>query len=224
MTHEQPHTRTSFAERARHLGKSARTRARIMDAAVNVVARHGFEAPTANEIAREADIAHGTFYLHFKDKEELSQAIVLEMGREVATRLNAALHGVSDAAERCSWATRQFIEYACAHPELGWALYRGIWARPDLRRRSLDYMREDIEQGVAQGIFTVEGEIDDLLLGAIISMLSGCLFERLSGKCGPECGSRAAELQLRMLGVPLHKAHEIAWRPYTGFNADTLES
>ena len=192
-----------------------------MDAAVNVIAREGFETPTANEIAREADIAHGTFYLHFKDRDELSNAVVIEIARDVASQLNASLEGVTDPAERCVWATRQFIEYGYAHRELGWAFYRGIWVSPELRQRSLDYMRADIQSGVDAGMFKVE--VDDLLLRAVVSMVAACLFARLSEEEGPECGCRAGELQLRMLGVPLEKAREIAWRPYEGFDATTLE-
>ena len=62
-----------FGEAARGQGKSARTRARLMDAAVAVFARDGFEAASVNEIARAADVANGTFYLHFRDRAVLHQ-------------------------------------------------------------------------------------------------------------------------------------------------------
>ena len=58
-----------FAPEVASLGKSARTRAQLMDAAIAVLARHGIEAASVNEIARAAGVANGTFYVHFRDKD-----------------------------------------------------------------------------------------------------------------------------------------------------------
>jgi hypothetical protein len=43
-------------------------------------------------------------------------------------------------------------------------------------------------------------------------MLLSALQGRLSGDAGKDAGSRVAELQLRMLGVPAAKAKKAAWR------------
>ena len=70
----------AFANRARAEGKSARTRARLMDAAVAVFARKGIEAASVNEIAQAADVANGTFYNHFKDKDEIVGVVAFAIG------------------------------------------------------------------------------------------------------------------------------------------------
>ena len=108
-----------FALEARDLGKSARTRARLMDAAVRVFARVGFEAASVNEIAQAADVANGTFYLHFKDKDEIVTAVAFRIAGDVARQLDEAMSGIDDAVERCSFATRQFIDIAFSEPEWG---------------------------------------------------------------------------------------------------------
>ncbi len=43
----------------------------IRQAALSVFARHGFYSTTAQQIAAEADVAVGTLYNHFKDKEDI---------------------------------------------------------------------------------------------------------------------------------------------------------
>jgi len=215
---EPKKSRRTFADRAKHLRKRERTRAKLLDAAVTIFARDGFDATSANEIARAADVAHGTFYLHFKDKEELGQAVALEIGREVAAQLDAALEGVDDAVERSGYATRQFIEYAASHPNLGWALYRASWSHRDLRQRINDYLRADLDRGVRQGAF--KAELDDLLVGAIVAMIATGMYSRLAEEAGPEAGSRIAELQLLMLGVDPDRAQEVAWRELPPFEGD----
>ncbi len=61
-----------------------------------------------------------------------------------------------------------------------------------------------------QGVFTIE--IDDFLVDMFASMTMTALFARLQGAAGADAGSRVAELQLRMLGVPAKRAKAAAWR------------
>lgn len=200
-----------FALEARHLGKRARTRARLMDAAVRVFARVGYEAASVHEITQAADVANGTFYTHFRDKEELVAAVAFAIAADVARRLDAAMADIDDAVERTSTATRQFLEFASGEPEWGWALFRGAWFVPELRRGVLAHLRADLERGVAQGAFKID--IDAFTVDTLASMVLAALFARLRGEAGPEAGSKVAELQLRMLGVGPVRAHRVAWQP-----------
>lgn len=51
------------------------TRARICSAAKELFFQHGVPAVTADQIARAADIRRSTFYTHFRDKDEILEAI-----------------------------------------------------------------------------------------------------------------------------------------------------
>lgn len=203
-----------FAQRARKAGKRARTRARLMDAAVEVFARQGIEAASVNEIAAAAEVANGTFYNHFGDKDEIVAVVAFAIAGEVAQRLDAAMAGIDDAAERTSFATRQFVELATSAPTWGRALVRAVWYLPDLRRRVSAYARADIERGVRAGTFKVE--VDDLLVDIFASLVVTAVFLRLEGDAGPEAGPRVAEHQLRLLGVPAARAKRVAWRKLDG--------
>ncbi|MBK1667115.1 hypothetical protein CKO28_03530 [Rhodovibrio sodomensis] len=52
------------------------TRAAILDAAEAVIEREGIPATTLNQIGREAGVTRGAIYWHFKDKEDLLDAMV----------------------------------------------------------------------------------------------------------------------------------------------------
>ena len=199
-----------FANEARNLGKSARTRARLMDAAVGVFARDGFEAASVNEIARAAEVANGTFYVHFKDRDDIAGAVAIRIAGDVARQLDEAMVDIDDAVERTSCATRRFIDLASSRSDWGMALFRAAWFFPGVRAGVVDYLRDDLERGVRQGAFTVE--VDDFLVGVFAAMTLTALFRRLQGEAGEEAGSKVAELQLRMLGVAPEQAKQAAWR------------
>ena len=199
-----------FATAARNLGKSARTRARLMDAAVGLFAREGYEAASVNRIAQAADVVNGTFYLHFKDKDEIANAVVYGIAADIARQLDEAMTDVDDAVERTSTATRRFIEFAAAQPDWGRALFRAVWFFRALRENVVTFLHADLKRGVRQGVFTAE--VDDFLIDMFASMTVTALFGRLEGTAGPEAGSKVAELQLRMLGVSPARAKKTAWR------------
>ena len=84
----------------------------ILDAAQDVFFRKGLDITTMDDIAAEAELAKGTLYLYFKNKEEIQYEISLR-GVEL---LNRKLHAVVDPAKpgldnllRIGWA---FIEFS----------------------------------------------------------------------------------------------------------------
>ncbi len=200
-----------FGGGAAHLGKSARTRAKLMDAAVRLFARDGFEAASVNEIARLADVANGTFYVHFRDKDAIGAEVALAIAQNVTRQLDEAMAGIDDAIERTSMATRRFIDLASSEPDWGGALLRALWTFRGLRESVVGPLRADLQRGVEQGVFDVE--IDDMLIDTFAAMVMGGLYARLAGDSGVDAGARVAELQLRMLGVPAERARAAAWRP-----------
>lgn len=55
---------------SRHDRRRQQTRKQLIDAAVQLVLEKGYEAVTILDITNRADLGRGTFYIHFKDKEE----------------------------------------------------------------------------------------------------------------------------------------------------------
>ena len=56
-------------------------RKRILDAALELVKKKGYQSMTLDDVAGEVGVTKGTLYLYFKNKEELFRAVSLEMAK-----------------------------------------------------------------------------------------------------------------------------------------------
>lgn len=58
--------------------KGERTRTQIEDAAIELFMEHGYHATSMRQIAEQAELALGGIYNHFKSKEEIFEAIIVD--------------------------------------------------------------------------------------------------------------------------------------------------
>lgn len=86
---------TPDAEKLTLTAKGRATRARIVDAALRLFAKRGYEAATMRDIAEAADCSLGLAYRYFSGKD----ALVLELYRRLA-RLLAPLLGPQELREQ----------------------------------------------------------------------------------------------------------------------------
>ena len=57
----------------------AARRQAILEAAISVFAQHGFDAATTDDIARAAGLSKGGLYWHFKSKDDIPAAILMQL-------------------------------------------------------------------------------------------------------------------------------------------------
>lgn len=81
--------------RVQDTGTKEERRWQILQAAIPLFARNGFSATTVSEIARTANVSHGTVFLYFAAKEQLFEAAV----REPLARIEAQSR-VPDAPQK----------------------------------------------------------------------------------------------------------------------------
>jgi len=80
--------------------KSAETRARILDAAMELFRRQGFEETTMREIATEAGVATGAAYYYFDSKDAIALAFYDQSQQELEPLIDQALAGGKHLHER----------------------------------------------------------------------------------------------------------------------------
>src|SRR5947207_15561918 len=80
MSHA-PFTRAAAAGRREE--RKAENRAKLLAAARKVFGEKGLGAATARDIVRETDLATGTFYNYFRDKEDVFRALLEESGERI---------------------------------------------------------------------------------------------------------------------------------------------
>jgi AcrR family transcriptional regulator len=69
--------------------KAAARRDAILDASLDEFSARGFAATRLDDVAKRADVAKGTIYLHFKDKESLFQELIRSKMAPVVGTLEA---------------------------------------------------------------------------------------------------------------------------------------
>lgn len=82
-------TTATVEQPGRREKKKALTRQAIIDAAGKLFSMRGFDATSIDEICHAADVVKGTFYYHFKSKEDL----VIELRRAMTSQLEEYVIG-----------------------------------------------------------------------------------------------------------------------------------
>jgi AcrR family transcriptional regulator len=87
---------TDLASPGRREATKQANRAAILDAAREVFAELGYGAATVRDIVRRTDLATGTFYNYFPDKEAIFRALVEESAKQVREVVRAARRQATD--------------------------------------------------------------------------------------------------------------------------------
>lgn len=93
-------------------------RIRILKSAVKVFAQKGFYNAKVAEIARGADVADGTIYLYFKNKDEMLISIFEEEMAKFITRIDKEMAATNDIIEKLRIFIRTHLEFVKKNPRL----------------------------------------------------------------------------------------------------------
>lgn len=73
---------------------------RIIAAATRVFARNGFYQSKISEIAKEAQVADGTIYIYFENKDDILISLFEEQMQVVLDNMNARIAALTDPAQK----------------------------------------------------------------------------------------------------------------------------
>jgi TetR/AcrR family fatty acid metabolism transcriptional regulator len=91
---------------------------RILDAALLVFAKHGFHGAKISDVARAADVADGTVYLYFKNKEDLMACLLDQKLTHLTRDLRHTLAGLSDARKQLLHLVNHHVQLNHTQPQL----------------------------------------------------------------------------------------------------------
>lgn len=183
-------------------GKRDRTRSALLDSAISVFASKGFDATRITDITDHAGLANGTFYNYYRDKHEVLADVATGLALELVTRINDEMVGIDNAVERFVTATTRMLETARQEPEWIDVLLSSIHIVPKLQSQVVQYLRQDLELGVRQGVFKVE--VDVLLVNQILALVRAAVL--IDPKVSEATIRRTCESHLRLLGLPAGRA------------------
>jgi AcrR family transcriptional regulator len=156
----------------------SRLRARIIDAAIAVFARHGFATTRVEDILREAGVARRTFYRHFDNKEQVLAAIFEFAGNELVRAMRATLASGADPLDAVRRTLDVYLDYHLANPTLLGTLVRQALDPTSplapLRRR----LRGELVELIGASVRAATGEHNDpLLYGVLLSAVEATSLE-----------------------------------------------
>ncbi|HEY8342948.1 MAG TPA: TetR/AcrR family transcriptional regulator [Calditerricola sp.] len=133
----------------------------IIDAAVRVIAKYGYHNAQVAKIAREANVADGTIYLYFRNKDDVLISVFREKMGEFIHATRARLEQVPTAEGKL----RELIHMHLSQLAQNWDMavvtqielrQSNPVVRTEIRETLKQYYRliEDVvRQGMAEGVF-----------------------------------------------------------------------
>jgi AcrR family transcriptional regulator len=103
--------RASLKVRERRRAENDARAARIMTAAARVFARRGVENATMEMIAREANVAVGTIYLHFASRDEVYLNLCADRGTQLGAGYREVIARGLKPLDEIRALTQVYIEY-----------------------------------------------------------------------------------------------------------------
>ena len=154
----------------------AENRAALLKAARVVFAEMGYGATGVRDIVRRTDLASGTFYNYFKDKDEIFEAVVGELTGELLKRHRQGRAKATTAEEFFRQHYAVYFNFLVEDPELlalarkTFTAVRTLLDKPDVRALA-QALNEDIRAAIAAGVLP---NVDVSFLSA---SLAGVAFE-----------------------------------------------
>jgi AcrR family transcriptional regulator len=142
--------------RGRREATKQANRAAILAAAQDVFGEIGYGAASVRDIVRRTDLATGTFYNYFPDKESVLRALVDAVAVEARRRVRAARQGATSLQEFVEEGFRAYFAYIVEDPPT-FALMRrnagtirAMFDEPAFGA-GIDELRADLQAGIGTG-------------------------------------------------------------------------
>lgn len=157
-------------------------RSAMMQAAVRVFAEKGYHAATVRDVVAAADVAVGTFYFYFPDKETLFVYLYEETAEFLIQAIEQALKGRATLPMKVETAIQAYVNIGVYEPAVvHLLLIGGVGAVPSLleqrnkfRKSLVDIWQEPLDEAMAGGRIisqntrrsaeAITGAVDEVIL------------------------------------------------------------
>ena len=189
-----------------------KTREDIINSAIKVIAKSGRDAASILEITKVAKVANGTFYYHFRNKEELLDTIGEKILIEIADSYEIDWSSAKDnPAVLFANATKVNLIKCSKDPLLLKVIIDAFHIRgkvPVILRGYNKSLIAHIEYGISKKKYDIK--IDDNLLANMQSINRNALIMISQGKNIDKTIQQAIEAKLRILGISSKEARKIS--------------
>lgn len=188
-----------------------KTRAALLEAGRTLFAERPVDSVTIDEIVAAADVAKGSFYNHFADRDAFAAALADLARMGVETTVARVGVGVADPAMRVARAVAAFARDALAQP-VNTRMVQRLFPGPAIPDAPMNAgVRADIHAGLEAGRFAgLPLEAAVLLAVGTVNITVGRVLERLDPAETRRLAGDMAFALLRGLGLPAAEARGLA--------------
>jgi AcrR family transcriptional regulator len=161
--------------------RRAKTRPALIDAGLRLLAAGPVDRLSVDEIVEAANVAKGSFFYHFADKQSFAREIAGAVRAEIEATISEVNRDVADPAHRVARGVGQFLRFAINDPDKAKIVLSADRQAADPSHALNAGLRADLELGVRQGRFDVK-DVDAAMLnliGVTQLLISKVLFDRL---------------------------------------------
>src|SRR5579872_2703589 len=152
-----------------------KTRLDLLEAAERVIASKGYHQTRIADIATEADVGLGTFYLHFKTKNEIFIELIETGAAELRAEVNAAKAGIESVEEKLRITIGTILDAAAEHPEQFRIVFGHGPAFLDLMVRVHEMFIEDMRRDFEPSLGERANAVANLTIGMLSQAVSWLL-------------------------------------------------
>ncbi|MFT4570597.1 MAG: AcrR family transcriptional regulator [Hyphomicrobiaceae bacterium] len=172
---------SSLADPSRRERRKLEVRARIVAAATELFAEHGFNETKVAWVCERADIAHKTFFNHFPTKQDVMHAIAADGIESLLSSIDAAREAGTDTRDRLT----QFFDSVASRATDAGPMHRELLTEiinaaqqvegeANQARRLHDAFNRLVKQGVREGDVTRQHSTEtltEMLLGTYYALM-----------------------------------------------------
>lgn len=196
---------------AKPSGRAERTREALIRAGRKLFAEQPVDAVAIDDIVRAANVAKGSFYNHFPDKDALVRSVTGEIRAGVERAIGRANAGIDEPARRVARAICVYMRYAVDEPVRAGVLVRVHSGHVSTSAPLNQGIVEDVSAGLASGRFaiaTMESAVLYILGVSQISLTR--IVQEPTLALAVTLSQQMCALLLRGLGVPPSEAETLA--------------
>jgi len=148
--------------------KDGEKRKRILDSAIKVFARTGYSDARMQDVAKEADVSHGTVYVYFKNKDALFVSIFQEILGELIQYFGSEIQKEKNAEDKLRRMISMQLDIIEENPDLTKLILiefprSGNFlsdSNTDVLSKYIDLISDVIKQGIDGGFFSINVRAD----------------------------------------------------------------
>ncbi len=152
-----------------------KTRVDLLEAAERVIARKGYHDTRIADIATDADVGLGTFYLHFKTKNEIFIELTANGAQSLREKLAEAKKGFDSPADMLRITISTILDAAAENPEGFRIVFGHSPAFLDLMVRVHETFINDLRDELAPAIGARAEVVANLTIGMLSQAISWLL-------------------------------------------------